>query len=201
MVRTLLFMIPAAAMTLALFVLMMTILQRDDAIIVERKHQLRADFLMPARRIETMRRITRPEKPEISAQPQIELPQFSVAGNDLQMEMPRMNPPTLQAEVKINLALPQGSGDADYMPLLKVAPLYPPRAAQRRLEGYVIVEYTVTRSGGVRDIRVIDARPAHVFNQAAIEAARKIKYRPRKINGESVEVPGVRNRFTFRLEQ
>jgi protein TonB len=194
-------MVPALGITLALFVLMMAILQRDDAIITEPKQPLRADFLMPQRRIETHRQIIRPKKTEVSAEPRIELPKFSLATNELQTEMPRVVVPRLQAEVKIDLTMPQASGDVDYMPLLKVAPIYPPRVAQRRLEGYVIVEYTLTRSGGVRDVRVIEAKPAHVFDQAAIEAARKFKYRPRKVDGEFVEVPGVRNRFTFRLEQ
>lgn len=36
-----------------------------------------------------------------------------------------------------------------------------------------------------------------VFEQAAVEAAYRFKYRPRVVRGQAVEVPGVRNRISF----
>jgi protein TonB len=52
----------------------------------------------------------------------------------------------------------------------------------------------------VRDVRVVEADPRSVFDKASIEAAEKFKYRPRVINGQPIEVHGVRNLFRFSLD-
>jgi periplasmic protein TonB len=93
-----------------------------------------------------------------------------------------------------------GVSDGEYLPIVKVAPVYPARAASRGLEGYVIVEYTVTRTGTTRDPVVIESSSS-LFDRAALDSALKYKYKPRVINGEAVEVPGVRTIIRFELEK
>jgi protein TonB len=39
-----------------------------------------------------------------------------------------------------------------------------------------------------------------VFDDASVKAAHKFKYKPRVIDGEPIEVPGVQNKFTYELE-
>jgi protein TonB len=92
-----------------------------------------------------------------------------------------------------------GISDGEYLPIVKVAPVYPSRALSRGLEGYVIVEFTVTRQGTVRDASVVESTST-LFERAAVDAALKFKYKPRVIDGEAVEVPGVRNKITFEIE-
>ena len=89
--------------------------------------------------------------------------------------------------------------DGEYMPIVQVAPNYPRRAQMRGLEGYVTLEFTVTRQGTVRDPRVIESSNS-VFDSAAVDAVMRFRYRPRVIDGEPVDVPGVRFRITFQLE-
>ena len=91
------------------------------------------------------------------------------------------------------------ASDGEYLPIVKVAPVYPMRARQRRLEGYVIVEFVVTSNGGVRDVRVVESS-SPLFDQAAVDAALKFKYRPRVVDGTPIEVAGVQNRITFKLD-
>ena len=55
-------------------------------------------------------------------------------------------------------------------------------------------------TGAVRDPVVIDAKPPGIFDRAAIQAALKFKYKPKVVNGEPVEVAGVRNLIKFELE-
>ena len=104
-------------------------------------------------------------------------------------------------DVDVNLSLHGvgfGVSDSEYLPIVKVAPIYPSRAVTMDLEGYVIVEFTVTRSGTTRDVVVIES--THwVFDRAAREAASKFKYKPRVIDGEPVEVLGVLHKITFVL--
>ena len=95
---------------------------------------------------------------------------------------------------------PGFEADGEYLPIVKVAPVYPQRAITRGIEGYVLLEFVVTTSGAVRDPVVIEAKPPGIFDRAAIEAALKFKYRPKVANGERMEVSGVRNLFMFELE-
>ena len=91
--------------------------------------------------------------------------------------------------------------DGEYLPIVKVQPIYPRRALQRGIEGYVIVEFTVTKQGTTKDIHVVEAKPEGMFDSAAMQAAAKFKYKPRVVDGQPIEVPGVRNKITFQIEQ
>jgi protein TonB len=93
------------------------------------------------------------------------------------------------------------SGDGEYLPIVKVAPIYPRRAQTRGITGYCIVEYTVTKSGSIRDPQPVDCQPSGVFESASVKAATKFKYKPRVVDGEPIEVAGVQNKFTYELEQ
>jgi bla regulator protein blaR1 len=95
----------------------------------------------------------------------------------------------------------QGDAErAEFLPVVRVAPIYPAQAAQQRLEGRVIVEFTVTETGTVADVTVVQSSDP-IFEQSAIDAAMRFRYRPRIVNGEPVRVPGVRNVFTYVLEE
>src|SRR5690606_4447136 len=68
--------------------------------------------------------------------------------------------------------LAHDQGGHDYSALFKVAPEYPVTAARRGIEGHVILEFTVTRTGTVSDVIVVESSHA-LFNRAALEAARE----------------------------
>lgn len=91
--------------------------------------------------------------------------------------------------------------EGDYLPIVKVNPRYPNNALRRGIEGYVIVEFTVTTSGAVKDPFVVEAMPEKTFNNAALKAASKFKYKPRVVDGTPIEVHGVRNKITFALSK
>jgi periplasmic protein TonB len=99
---------------------------------------------------------------------------------------------------EVNLGREGFFSDGDYMPIVQVAPQYPRRAADLGLEGFVILEFTVTREGTVRDPRVLESSH-EIFDRSAIDAVLRFRYRPRVIDGEPVEVPGVRFRITFEI--
>lgn len=105
----------------------------------------------------------------------------------------------VQADVAIG-GLGLESGDGDYLPIVKIAPVYPWTAQTEGIQGYCIVEYTVTPAGTVKDVVVVEADPPVVFDKASIEAAMKFKYRPRVVDGSAIEVRGVRNLFRYTLD-
>ena len=112
----------------------------------------------------------------------------------------QVSPPTVGTEINFQGTLSQFS-EGEYLPLAIVQPVYPRRAIARNIEGYVIVELTVTETGATRDIRVLEAVPPGMFDKAALAAAARFKYKPRVIDGQPVEVPGVPYKLTFELEE
>ncbi len=92
-----------------------------------------------------------------------------------------------------------GPADGDLLPFLTVAPDYPPRAAQRGIEGWVLVEFTVDELGRVVMPRVVQAFPSAVFNQSALKAVKRYKYKPRIMHGAAIAVHGIKQRIVFNL--
>ena len=90
--------------------------------------------------------------------------------------------------------------DGEYLPIIKVQPVYPRRALQRGLEGYVKVKFVVTETGSVIDPVVVAAEPQNIFDRAALQAVLKFKYKPRMVDGEPVAVRGVENIIRFKLD-
>jgi periplasmic protein TonB len=137
-----------------------------------------------------------PEKPPEPEQPP-EMPTPNQADSFDNSMAVSMAAPAMDASLSVG-----GTGfaisDGEYLPIVKVAPVYPNRALTRGLEGYVVVEFTVTPQGTTRDAIVIESTSS-LFERAAVEAALKFKYKPRVIDGQAVEVPGVRNKITFEI--
>lgn len=99
-----------------------------------------------------------------------------------------------------------GIMSSDPLPIYKPAPRYPRRALARGLEGYVVVEFTISKNGSVKNPRVVggydfSGAPTEVFNHSALNAVERFKYRPTVVDGNPVEKHGVRNRITFKMAE
>jgi protein TonB len=70
--------------------------------------------------------------------------------------------------------------------LAYVPPVYPPLAIIAKKEGQVTLEATIDETGIVRDVKVLQGDP--LLNQAAVDAVRKWRYTPTKLNGVAVPV-------------
>jgi len=83
--------------------------------------------------------------------------------------------------------------------LIKVMPQYPRQAWMNKLEGDVVVEFSVNAQGAVQNIKVISSTNA-VFDLPAIDAVSRFRYQA--ADDEDAEMTtGVRERFYFRLLQ
>lgn len=187
-----------AAVTFGLLFLMQLMIATGRGALSDNDQFRIVDFVRVERQeiIETKK--DKPEKPpEPEQQPDMPNPD-NMDNFDSSLAV-SMSTPTLSNGINLG-GLGFGVSDGEYLPIVKVAPVYPARAASRGLEGYVIVEFVVTRTGTTRDVTVVESTSS-LFERAAIDAAFKFKYKPRVIDGEPVEVPGVRNKITFVLEQ
>ncbi|MFV0478689.1 MAG: TonB family protein [Parahaliea sp.] len=181
-----------------LFFLMQYLIAMADPKIDSTKTQKLADIHMPEREIETNVKEQKPDKVEDPEEPP---PDLETPDVDMDMNTDVVNTaPAQEVTVEIGVGTMAGS-DGEYLPIVKVAPIYPRRAQTRGITGYCIVEYIVTKSGSIRDPRAVDCQPSGVFEKASVKAAEKFKYKPRVVDGEAIEVAGVQNKFTYELEQ
>jgi protein TonB len=93
-----------------------------------------------------------------------------------------------------------GGGDRDAVPLVRIEPDYPMQARQRGIEGWVVVQFTISTAGTVKDAVVLASEPGTVFDRAALQAVRKWKYNPKMQNGKPVERAGIKVRLDFEME-
>lgn len=186
----------AVAVVLGLFMIMHKLIDADyvDPGVDERKI---ADLVQPDEEIELETTTPKPDKVDDPEEPPPEMEMVQIE-MDMDVDIENVAPKT-QVDITIDSAN-MSSGDGEYLPIVKVAPIYPRRAQSRGITGYCIVEYTVTTSGAIRDPQAVDCQPSGVFDSASVKAAEKFKYKPRMIDGEAIEVPGVQNKFTYELE-
>ena len=86
------------------------------------------------------------------------------------------------------------------VPLVRVPPKYPVRAANRHIEGWVKVEFTIQTDGSVDNAAVVGAEPENIFDDAALTAISKWKFKEKIVNGVAVPQRAVQ-KLQFKLEQ
>ncbi len=188
----------AALVTFALFFLMHSLIFMADKSLNEGPANKLADIFMPDTAIDVNLKDAKPDKPEDPEEPPPDMPKPEM--QDIQMTDNAVNmsaPMKANVDIGLNGASAQ---DGEFLPIVKVQPMYPNRAATRGIEGYCTVMYTVTATGTTRDPEITDC-PNSVFKSSSLKAALKFKYKPRVVDGVAVEVPGVRNKFTYQLDK
>ncbi|MBD07612.1 MAG: energy transducer TonB [Gammaproteobacteria bacterium] len=185
-----------AGVTFGLLFIMQLLIATGQNALTESENFRLGDFV----RVERNEVIeTKKEKPEKPPEPEEmpEMPAPDLANNFDNSMAVSVSAPQISTSMNVG-GVGFGISDGEYLPIVKVAPVYPARALQRGLEGYVIVEFTVTPAGTTRDALVVESTST-LFERAALEAALKFKYKPRVIDGEAVEVPGVQNKISFEI--
>lgn len=191
--------VPGVLITFGLLVLMYTLIATGTMELDEEPPRKIADIFQPEREIDTRQKEVKPDKPDDAQEPPPDLPdvdeQFDVPDNALSMAAPNLTG-------DLNLGLSGDfTRDTDYIPVYVPQPQYPRRAQSRGVSGYAVVEVTITTSGSVRDPQLLEEYPENYgFGRAALRAADKLKYNPRVVEGQPVEVPGVLYKFTFQIE-
>lgn len=187
----------AIPVVVGLFMIMHSLIDRNFENPEESNTKI-ADLVQPDEEIQLETTVPKPDKVEDPEEPP---PEMEMVHIDLNMDTDIENSaPLAMVDIAISTS-GMSSGDGEYLPIVKVAPIYPRRAQTRGISGYCIVEYTVTTSGAIRDPVAVDCQPAGVFEKASVKASLKFKYKPRVVDGEPIEVAGVQNKFTYKLEQ
>ncbi|MEE8408183.1 MAG: energy transducer TonB [Myxococcota bacterium] len=193
----------ATVISFGLFFLMQWLVTHDEANL-DLSDQVRViDFVRLKRdsRLETRRRELPKRRPP-QRQPSRPALDVSTAGAAPTAARVQIRRPSFDGSLRLagGPQLGPAPSDTDTIPLVRINPIYPRRAAERRVEGWVIVEFTIDAQGGVKDARVINGEPRNVFERAALRAIGKWKYRPKIQDGKPVEAVGVRVKLTFELD-
>jgi protein TonB len=190
------------AVTLSLFWLMQYLIETADRTLNDDGAGNLVDFVRVKRDEAIERRQLKPKKPPPPDSPPPQPPTPQLDNLDANAEKVAISAVPVETDIEMTGGFSLGVGEGDYLPIVKVAPIYPNRALTRGIEGYCVVQYTVTRQGTVKDPIVIDDQcTSSLFHQASLAAALKFKYKPRIMDGEAVEVPGVQNKFTYEITE
>lgn len=191
----------ASLVTFSLFFIMQGLVAFND--------ELRLDNSEDFKFVDIIQEIKDPEikqlEREVQKPPEVEAPPPELPDVNVDVDVDAIDlsiaPITASADIGLTGAGLGDFTDGDYLPLVRVQPQYPRRAAQRGIEGYVIVSLTVNEDGSVPpdSIEIIEEEPSGYFGRAARKAAEKFKYKPKVVNGKGQKVTGVTYKFTFEL--
>lgn len=196
--RYLIGVVAGAVVTFVLFLLMQALIKSDKSPFSDAAGGKILEFVRLQEDQELITKQRKPKPPPPPDEPPPDMPKPDFDSSDVSTGI---DIGAVDVNLDLNITGTGGfSSDGEYLPIVKVAPIYPRRAQTRGIEGYVLLEFIVTSTGAVRNPVVIEAKPPGIFDRAAVQAALKFKYKPKVVNGEPVEVAGVRNLIKFELE-
>lgn len=191
----------AGAITFGLFYFMQALIATGDRVEQNLTIVRVVDATMPEIELEVIEEIDQPDPIEDLNEPPPEQENRTVdldSGPSLAIA---------RTEIDIDTGLELGNAsiaitDGEMLPLVNVTPEYPTRAAQRGIEGWCQVAFTVDGDGNVVEdtIVVVDAEPPGMFDRSSIRAASRFKFQPRVKDGVGVAVPNVQYVFRYVLE-
>ncbi|MFG6246673.1 energy transducer TonB [Vibrio diabolicus] len=191
-------------MSVSLFSFMAWMVDKGNQRAPEASEAVRFDMVMVENEADVQRRQRSvPEQPEPPQAPE----PMDLSQADTQMEpMSQMTPVsalglnTALEGIAISAPNLKGTmGNQQALPLYRVDPRYPSKALKRRVEGYVIMRFTIDATGRPKDIEVIEAEPQRMFEREAIRALKKWKYQPKVEDGVSIEQYGQTAKVEFKL--
>ena len=191
--------VTGVAITLSLLFVMQLLIATGKGALTTPRERAQLDFVRVKRNENLNVQDVVPEKPPKPPETPPETPPQDMDNIDPDAPSIDIARPTIDTAGDIGGPGGMNIAEGDYLPIVRVAPVYPSRALSRGLEGFVDMSFTVTTAGTVKDPIVLQSTSS-LFERAATRAVMKFKYKPRVVDGVPVEVPGVKTRITFELE-
>lgn len=185
--------------TLSLLFVMQLLIATGKAALSKPRDRAQLDFVRVRRNENLNVEDFTPDKPPPPPETPPETPPQEMDSVDPNAPTINVAPPSVSADTNIGGPGGMNIAEGDYLPIVRVAPVYPARALSRGLEGYVDLVFTVTTAGTVAD-PAVEFSTSSLFERAAIRAVMKFKYKPRVVDGVPVDVPNVKTRIRFQLE-
>jgi len=97
-----------------------------------------------------------------------------------------------------NVSMNEETVDVAPIPVEQSPLVYPQRARELGVEGFVTLSMLVNQFGTVEKVKLVSAQPEGTFEQSALEAARSWKFRPGSFKGKIVKA-WVNQKIVFSL--
>ena len=185
--------------TLSLLFIMQVLIVTGKQALTDPRERHKLEFVRVKKNENVNTQDLTPEKPPKPPETPPETPPQDMDNIDPDAPTIDVGRPEITANTDIGGPGGMNIAEGDYLPIVRVAPVYPSRALSRGLEGFVDMSFTVTTTGTVKDPIVLQSTSS-LFERAATRAVLKFKYKPRVVDGIPVEVAGVKTRITFELE-
>ncbi len=189
-----------SVVTLSLLFVMHLLIEYGESAVTKERTRHNLDFVRVKRNESLSTEDFTPDKPPPPPEIPPETPPQDMDNIDPNTPTINIAPPPISANTSIGGPGGMNIAEGDYLPIVRVAPVYPARALSRGMEGHVDLSFTVTAAGTVRD-PIIMFSTSSLFERAATRAVLKFKYKPRVVDGIPVDVPNVKTRITFRIEE
>lgn len=191
------FILLAAFITFALFVVMQKLIAQDGGTYVSPTEAVFVDPVLNVEEPETREKPTMKEFEQPKKMPKQIRPKIAATpNNQVPIDVNIPGPGIKVAKTKQVFSL----DDGESRPIFRMSPKYPPEAAQKGLEGWVELQFTIDASGAVKDIKVTDAQPKRIFDKEARRALKKWKYKPLVVEGQPTDQPNRMVVLDFKLE-
>lgn len=188
------------AITFGLFVVMAKLIEQDHVVIDPSEPVTLGPVILDVDEPEVIEKnkIKPMEKP-IQPPPK-ELPRADETPNNEVTDF-TIGPINTVTDITIDTSVGGGITDGTATPIFRVDPTYPVDAARNGTEGWVKLSFSISPTGTVQDISVIDAKPKRIFDRAARRALARWKYKPTVVNGTAVSQPNMNVLLEFKLDQ
>lgn len=87
-----------------------------------------------------------------------------------------------------NVVMTEDSVDVAPKPADRTPIEYPPKARAKGITGYVIMNLLINSGGNVENVRLLEASPAGVFDEVAVNSVRTWRFEPAMYQGKPVKV-------------
>ena len=191
--------VTGVVVTLTLLFVMQLLIATGKGALTKPRERAQLDFVRVKRNENLNTQEIIPDKPPKPPETPPETPPQDMDNIDPDTPTIDVARPTIMGGTDIGGPGRMNIAEGDYLPIVRVAPVYPSRALSRGLEGFVDMSFTVTATGSVINPIVLQSTSS-MFERAATRAVVKFKYKPRVVDGIPVEVPGVKTRITFELQ-
>ena len=191
----------AGVVTFLLFVLMNELISGGDFTPEDEAEDLRISISDEVEEVEARRREANLDQVEDVVPPppppQIERERADQPSESMETvvgALPEFEAPNLSGDqVSFDVS------DRDAQPLVRIPAQYPPRAAERGIEGSCTMNFDVTPDGTPTNITALSCTSS-LFERTSIRSVERWRYEPKIQDGTAVWRRGVQTRIDYQLE-
>ena len=189
----------AALIAFGLFFAMQLLISNGEVVLSEKKYRTPVIITKTRNPEPVSMRERMPDQPEeVIMPPEVTITQLVNDAPDI--ELVSLVPETGKEGPAIDQGPSAFNAEGDFIAILRPAPQYPSALAQKGIEGYVTVRYTITETGATDNI-VVTSSSHQGFERSVVKAVGKFKFKPRIEDGKPISVDNVYSTLEFKLEK